>query len=522
MSKREGKKILADAEKAGAQYAQDQITGDYFMQWVWDQMIEAEQMRKADPSSVIPLETKKDYRKVARNMLQQLEWDTKRDLHSWDLLNAAGASGVFKAGSEDWVRDKYGVTMGDVADAFYTGFDGVLEDDATREWLADEVEAIHGQLKNGEGGEISEARRGDAWNEDMRRALGTVGHNRHFTARELTEYLGGSADVRRHLQALTRAGYVGLDADGYFVTQLGWNWIEGGEVGEARPGRGPANPKLPRRHEDELVTDKALLPSALSARYIRDLKRLGVEAQLVDSITTMPRGWTHGNITTVKVGDESYEFKINVAPGEVSGLVSKGAGVGHVIGQARASDANSVIAQLVSDAVHEMRPSGVGEVAAAIHWEPSGGGTGWRGTGPSGRTYLLRRAGGGKWNLHIDGRQSGPFAHLDWAKAEAERHERAGTNGGVDPYTWAEARHGVRDYIAVDHAGRRVAGPFKDYGEAKREADRAGGYVKWSSREDPRDVGYDPDSGAGPRGFPKLRRLNPPSRESRRVARRRR
>ena len=45
--------------------------------------------------------------------------------------------------------------------------------------------------------------------------------------------------------------------------------------------------------------------------------------------------------------------------------------------------------------------------------------------------------------------------------------------------------HAVRDYEAVDGHGRRIAGPFRDYGEAKREADRSGGYVQFSTGRPP-------------------------------------
>src|SRR5208282_2809953 len=69
-----------NAEKAGADYAHEQLAGSYFQDWVWEQMVEAERMRKENPDSVMPLETQADARKVARNMLQQLEWDTKREL----------------------------------------------------------------------------------------------------------------------------------------------------------------------------------------------------------------------------------------------------------------------------------------------------------------------------------------------------------------------------------------------------------------------------------------------------------
>ena len=46
----------------------------------------------------------------------------------------------------------------------------------------------------------------------------------------------------------------------------------------------------------------------------------------------------------------------------------------------------------------------------------------------------------------------------------------------------------VRDYIAVDPRGRPVAGPFTDYDKAKREADRARGYVKFASPHKTREA----------------------------------
>ena len=70
-------------------------------------MVEAERMRAADPSSVLPLETPADARKVARNMLQQLGWDTKREL---------------KESKE-----------------FFEGFDEVLQSQSSIDWLADMI-----------------------------------------------------------------------------------------------------------------------------------------------------------------------------------------------------------------------------------------------------------------------------------------------------------------------------------------------------------------------------------------------
>ena len=95
------------AHAAGADYAREQLAGAYFQDWVWEQMAEAERMRAADPSSVLPLETPADARKVARNMLKQLGWDTKREL---------------KESKE-----------------FFEGFDEVLRAPETLGWLAETI-----------------------------------------------------------------------------------------------------------------------------------------------------------------------------------------------------------------------------------------------------------------------------------------------------------------------------------------------------------------------------------------------
>ncbi len=312
MSKRKKKKSESEqavdtAREAGAHYAQDQLSGDFFRDWVWDQLFEAEEMRQRDPNSVIPLESKADYDRLARNMLQQLGWDIDRDLNPREVIGDAS-------------REEQ--------QAFWDGLHDELKKKETRDWLVEEL------------------------------------------------------IIPMHKEVVA----------------------------------GPPQQSLP-----------------------------GVQAR----------------------------------------------------GPSRAVSESS------------------------IRWEPSGGGTGWRGTGPSGQTYLLRRAGGDKWNLHIGGAKHGPYAHLDWAKAEAERNERMGRNGRVDPQTWAEPRlrerHGVRDYVAVDNRNRVIAGPFKNYDRAKSEADSAGGYVRFVMdrgparllHEDPRDQGYDPDSKAGPRNFPRLHRVQP-------------
>jgi len=64
------------AQAAGEKYAVVQIQTEHFDNWVRDQLIEASKMPE---DQVLPLETPDDARKIARNMLQQLEWDIKRD-----------------------------------------------------------------------------------------------------------------------------------------------------------------------------------------------------------------------------------------------------------------------------------------------------------------------------------------------------------------------------------------------------------------------------------------------------------
>lgn len=155
-SHKEGQKILEDAEAAGEKFVHDQVGGDYFRDWVRDQLYEASRM---DPSTVLPLETKSDARTIARNMLQQLEWDTKRDLDTREILRLSGAAGVFDIGSEDWVRDKYGIKSGNVVDEFMGGFQRVLHDPKLRDHLAEEILEMNQDLR-GETSYMGEARHG--------------------------------------------------------------------------------------------------------------------------------------------------------------------------------------------------------------------------------------------------------------------------------------------------------------------------------------------------------------------------
>jgi hypothetical protein len=130
--KRAGDQILLDAEKAGADHAHEQMNGEHFLSWVHDQVVEAEEMRKRDPSSVIPFNAKE----AARRMLQQLGWDAKRELRAGEILELSGASGALGNG----------ITQSDVTQAFYRGFDGVLKSENSRTWLAGEITFIHSNM----------------------------------------------------------------------------------------------------------------------------------------------------------------------------------------------------------------------------------------------------------------------------------------------------------------------------------------------------------------------------------------
>lgn len=332
--KQEGEQIIDAASKAGKHYALDQVESDHFRDWVYDQMLEAEQMRRRDPSSVVPLESPADARKVARNMLQQLEWDTKRQMDQREILELAGATGVFGAGSDDWVRDTYGITRKDVTDTFFDAFDEALQSTSVREWLTDLV-------------------------------------------LQTKEDMGGNAGVSESRRQTGGGGPVSLSINNELAARLigtGFN----------KTIQSPTETWVVHPHND---------PGASLIQV-----QLFKSANLHEWVA-----WT-GQFTNAR--DRDLAFQVAVARNAI------GEHAGRTM---RAMD--------------------------SIRWERSGGGTGWRGTGAGGRTYLLRRAGGAdRWNLHIGGVMFGPIDSLDAAKREAERHERAHRSGHADPQTWAESR----------------------------------------------------------------------------------
>lgn len=130
--KREPEKSATDlAYEAGTQYADEQLNGSFFNDWVWEQMVEAEKMRKSAPDSVISLESKRDYDRLARNMLQMLAHDIDRGLDHRDAVELAGSD------------DR------ETVDAFWDGLHDRLRNSDVIAWLADELIApMHEEIKS--------------------------------------------------------------------------------------------------------------------------------------------------------------------------------------------------------------------------------------------------------------------------------------------------------------------------------------------------------------------------------------
>lgn len=118
--------LSTKTEAAGEQYAYDQISSDHFTDWVSDQIAEASRLPE---DKVLPLETKADALIIAKNMLQQLRWDAKREVTAREIERLSGIS-VSDASSA-------------VLNAFWEGFQKGL--DASRDGLADELLELKAQ-----------------------------------------------------------------------------------------------------------------------------------------------------------------------------------------------------------------------------------------------------------------------------------------------------------------------------------------------------------------------------------------
>jgi hypothetical protein len=131
MSMTEGKQILRDAKKAGKEYVQGQVDGDYFRDYVSEQIYSAS-------DDDLPT-TKKEALRVARNILSDLQRDMDRDLDFRDVVKKAGVGHTFTTYGEGYTLKTYGITSQDVYDAFWDGIREVLGRKNMENWLADEI-----------------------------------------------------------------------------------------------------------------------------------------------------------------------------------------------------------------------------------------------------------------------------------------------------------------------------------------------------------------------------------------------
>ncbi len=480
----EGAQVLEAAAKAGADYAHEQVNGDYFRDWVYEQVAEAERMRRQDPGSVFPSDTPDGAKRAAKNMLQQLEWDTERQMDAREILELSGASGVFGAGSADWVRDTYGITQGDVTGAFFSAFREALRAPAVRQWLTDLVLETNEQVGGVPKGElaqdarrhVSRERGGDIDWDDGPASQGQWFGRVH--GRDTYVITKNVSDEARRATGLSWGGYdlarvtpTGDQHVGYFQSRaIAQSQASSDLVAQRTHRVDPQTWAEPRRSE------------------MRDSSEVPTERQILDFFIFDAEDADLGTFSRAKTDEVAAHFRVDPAAmfRALDALAERGVlkKTRDLMKRHRGKTAfgyqwweyNWTKADLARWEDREQEKLSERRTVrddAHIRWEPSGGGTGWRGIGAAGydNAYLLRRAGGGKWNLHIMGRKYGPFDSLDAGKVEAEKHERLGIN--------ERQPHRVRDYVPTDSRGRPLSPPTKDYEKAKREADRMGGVVKF-------------------------------------------
>lgn len=118
------------AKNAGAQYAEEQIQSSFFHDWVWQELVNGS---KLPADQIAPgLETSNLAKggapalRLAKNVLQQVRWDTERDLDRSTI--------------EDCLRDAGVDTMDrEATQYFWLGFRDALESKSFREWVASEL-----------------------------------------------------------------------------------------------------------------------------------------------------------------------------------------------------------------------------------------------------------------------------------------------------------------------------------------------------------------------------------------------
>lgn len=131
MAKSEGRQILAEAKKAGREYATESLEGEFFLDYV------SEQIYSADIDD-LP-ENKKEALRTARNFLIDLYNDSSRNMGTREILQKAGVGHTFSAYGAGYVQNIYGIDSSDVEHAFWEGFHLVIDRKTAQNWLADEI-----------------------------------------------------------------------------------------------------------------------------------------------------------------------------------------------------------------------------------------------------------------------------------------------------------------------------------------------------------------------------------------------
>lgn len=130
MSKREGQAVLRDARRAGAAYANETLEGDWFSDFVADDVYRA-------PIEDLPT-TKKEAERGARNVLTDV-YVQIQGLRSKEVIDRTGAAHLFRNFGSGYVSQTMRIDEGDVIRSFYEGVQSVLYSVSAREWLAEEI-----------------------------------------------------------------------------------------------------------------------------------------------------------------------------------------------------------------------------------------------------------------------------------------------------------------------------------------------------------------------------------------------
>jgi hypothetical protein len=135
MSLTEGKKMLAEAKRAGVAYAGSQIDSEQnqsFGQEIWRTV-------EQNPIALCGAKGAAQRYRAADSILTDLSLDVSRNTTAHEALSDTDCWGVSQAGSSGYMHSRYGVDLSDCMTAFRDGVHKVLRAKTTISWLADEL-----------------------------------------------------------------------------------------------------------------------------------------------------------------------------------------------------------------------------------------------------------------------------------------------------------------------------------------------------------------------------------------------